>query len=101
MTERTNINLWSAMVTLESQTARGGHPHPKVTEENLRELSHTARWGGQELSVEASDEGWIINVFSCYSEDGVTGIKILIPKQWNEPVKVLQDRNGRLEFHHV
>ena len=100
MTERNYINLWSALVTLESQTTRGEHPSTRVTEDNLGELGRTARWNGQELSIEASDEGWVLKVFSCYSEGDGTEIKILIPKDWREPVKVLKDRTGRIEYHH-
>jgi hypothetical protein len=41
----------------------------------------------------------LVRVFSCYSEDA-TGIEILIPKKSHEPVKILQDRDGRWEYHH-
>lgn len=96
----THINLWEALTTLESRHARGEYISPKVTEEDIIALGTAGRWNGQELSLEASEEGWIIKVFSCYSEDFVTEVKILIPKDLNKPVKILKDRSGRVEFHH-
>lgn len=92
------INLWEALTTLERRNARDECISPRVTEDDIRELSHSTRWNGQELSVGAVEEGWLIKVFSCYSEDVVTGIEILIPK--DGPVRVLKDRNGIIEYHH-
>jgi hypothetical protein len=88
------INLWSALTALE-----GRDLSCKIGKEDLQELSDAARWNGQEITLKATPDGWLINVFSCYSEDGVTGIEILIPKDRN-PVKIIKDRDGRVEYHH-
>ena len=86
-----SINLWECITSSKLEG--------KITEEQLAELGNSARWNGQEISLRATEEGWKIRVFSCYSEDA-TGIEILIPKKSHEPVKILQDRDGRWEYHH-
>ena len=35
----------------------------------LTELGRTARWGGQEIELEALDDGWQLRIFSCYTTD--------------------------------
>lgn len=51
-------------------------------------LNAVARTQGQELALRITDEGWVIEVFSCYSLDEKT-VKILIPK----------DRSRAIEIH--
>lgn len=92
-----SINLWSAMTSIEASKESFAD---RITSDDLRELGETARWHGQELSLQPTEEGWLIKVFSCFSEDGVTGIEILIPKDHREPTKILKDRNGSWEYHH-
>lgn len=99
MADTTYINLWEAMTNLESRNSRGEHTTPKVTEDNMMALGQSARWGGQELAIQVTEEGWLIKIFSCYSDDN-TGIEILIPKKHLEPVKVVKDIDGHWEYHH-
>ena len=93
------INLWEAMTASERNQRlfdRGkfdGDLGPKVNDNDLLELGKSARYcSGQELSIEPTSEGWLIEVFSCYdgSEFGESGekIKILIPKDYNRKVEV-------------
>lgn len=87
------INLWECLVALRNDSN-------KVVS-LLEDLSRCTRWDGQELSLESSNAGWIIKVFSCYGEgyhDSI--IEILIPKDNTKPAKILKDRNGRWEYHH-
>jgi hypothetical protein len=95
------INLWEAMTATETNhrrepdTARG----PVITGSDLAELGAAARWGGQELSVEATEHGWTLRVFSCY--DGpFDGIEILIPKDGRTPVKIVKDEWGKIAHIH-
>lgn len=85
------INLWEAMTALK--TAHGRNPldadGPRVTSEDLQALGKVARYrGGQEISLKATPEGWVIQIFSCYSEGGDQSIKILIPEDFHAPVVV-------------
>jgi hypothetical protein len=93
-----SINLWECLTKLESLNAKDQYVNPKVTDDDMVALGNSGRWHGQELSLEPREDGWLIKVFSCYSEDCVTGIEILIPK--DGPVKILKDRNGMIEYHH-
>lgn len=96
------INLWEAMTAAETnhrrepETARG----PEVTETDLQELSRSARFSGQELSLQATEQGWVLKVFSCDSDRVQDEIEILIPKDGIIPVKIVRDRYSRLLHIH-
>lgn len=81
----TEVNLWEGITAAASNRKAFDEDRPlkalgpKVTTADLENLSKSARTNGQELSVEASEEGWIIKVFSCYDTDNK--ISILIPKE--------------------
>jgi hypothetical protein len=97
------INLWEAMTAAETNhrrepdTARG----PQITSSDLADLGMAARFGGgQELSLQATDAGWVIKVFSCYGEGPQDDIEILIPKDGRTPVKIVRDRFGKILHLH-
>jgi hypothetical protein len=96
------INLWELMTAAETNhrrepdSARG----PSITSSDLTDLGMAARLGGgQELTLQATDAGWVIKVFSCYG-DRDDNLEILIPKDGRAPVKVLQDRFGKISHVH-
>lgn len=100
------INLWEAITaarTNHDKDSKGQEPRclgPRVVDSDVDGLSKSARWYGQELSVRATDEGWVITVFSCWDDRDECGIEILIPKDGKEPAKILKDRNHRIMFLH-
>lgn len=74
---------------------------PEVTSSDLTDLGKSARFcSGQELSLQATDAGWVIKVFSCYGEGPQDDITILIPKDGRIPVKVLKDQFGKIAHIH-
>lgn len=101
------INLWEA-ITASQQNSRlfdeGRELRalgPRVSGQDIDDLNKSARWNGQELSVTPNEDGWIIKVFSCYTDHSdQSGIEILIPKDSKQPVRVLKDRTGRISYHH-
>lgn len=99
-----SINLWEAITAAEinhKKLMEGKDPRaygPEVSTDQVTALSRSARWSGQELSIEPTEEGWLIKVFSCY--DSVDGIEILIPKDHKLPAKIVLDRNGRIIHVH-
>ncbi len=101
-----SINLWEAITASEhnhDKFDQGLEPRcygPKVTSDDVIELGNTGRWNGQELSLKATPEGWLIKVFSCYTEGDPDGVEILVPKDRKEPVKVLKDIVGRIAYQH-
>jgi hypothetical protein len=123
MAERYYVNLWDKITSyVYSMTDR----HPKNNhllgallespgkserrvqgEALLDALGKTARWAGQELSLEATDDGWEIRIFSCYTtyhdDDGEEvyvpspEIIITIPKDGAaEPSVVVKDPGERV-----
>lgn len=96
------INLWEALTAAECNHRRdqGIHFGPRVTADDLKELGASARFGGQELNIMATPEGWRIKVFSCYELHSEVCVEILITKDTREPVKIVRDRYGRLEHIH-
>ena len=95
-----SINLWECLTSLESIHRRDKYCSPRVMDEDISALSLSSRYYGQELSVQATDEGWLIKVFSCYSDGCPEGIEILIPKDRLQPAKILLDRFGNTQYHH-
>lgn len=100
-----SINLWESITAGESNWQKFDSGKelralgPQVTREHVTALSQSARFGGQELSLEPKPEGWVLKVFSCY-DDHEYVIEILIPKDQTEPVKVLKDRTGQIMHMH-
>ena len=62
--EKRKVNLWECL------THKSSCPNLPVFQKNqLREVvTNLGRsgCGGQEITVEATDKGWLIEVFSCY-----------------------------------
>ena len=87
-----SINLWECITSSKLEG--------KIIREQLTELGNPARWNGQEISLRATEEGWKIRIFSCYSDDNNCEIVILIPKDNNKSVQILKDRSGYIEYHH-
>lgn len=52
-----SINLWEIM----------GHTLTQKTEPIYNELALKGRYG-QELSIEPTEEGWLIKIFSCFDD---------------------------------
>lgn len=86
------INLWESL-------ANASWPRPNNLSA-LARLAQTARFGhGQQLSLEATDAGWVIKVFSRYGPCN-SGIEILIPEDGQTPVKIIRDNFGQKSHPH-
>ena len=100
------INLWEAITAAESNRRRDEEGRattalgPKVVENDLIALSQSARWSGQEIDIKATNEGWLISVFSCYEIKNECSVQVLIPKDHNKPAQIVYDRNGQIQFMH-
>ena len=97
------MNLWELLTGAEANHRR--YPDqafgPKITVDDLVKLGKSARFcNGTELSLEATDAGWVIKVFSCFGDGPNNDIEILIPKDWKAPVKVVRDQVGRMAHLH-
>lgn len=79
MLDRTYANLWSCLTSAVYR--RQGAPDERG-EELLTHLAHSARWGGQELELRVTEEGWEVRIFSCYErgESGEEEIILTIPR---------------------
>lgn len=94
-----SINLWTALTAAEYHTRKDDSPGPKVTAQDLIDLSRSARFGMQELSVASTDEGWILKLFPAEAESRGE-VVILVPKDGSLPVRILKDEVGRLAHLH-
>ena len=88
------VNLWECITACCVNQDRERRDFPlaalgaEIHKEDLRNFAKSARWGGQELSLTATEEGWLIKIFSCYDKHN-HGIEILIPKT-GEPIKIVE-----------
>lgn len=94
-----SINLWECLTAAE-RNHRKHDTGPAVHDDQLTSLGRTARFHQQELSVEATEAGWVIRVFGCGVEQAGDEVVILIPSDVREPVRVQKDRVGQREYHH-
>jgi hypothetical protein len=62
-------------------------------------LGQTARWHGQEFSMEVKDDSWVITIFSCFDrgEGEPDLLKLIIPKDKQLPVR-LETYNDEAEL---
>ena len=88
------INLWECLTSIKNNSCVG------EISKYIRELCETSRWCGQGISLEPTEAGWILRVFSCCSDDNSYEVVILIPKDNNKSVQILKDRSGYIEYHH-
>ena len=67
MAEPIRINLWE-LLTHASTCPDTPRHYREEYEKIQRALGKSARWNGQEITLESVPEGWIIEVSSCYSD---------------------------------
>jgi len=85
------VNLWEAMVHHTHCRGVLGSCQEK-TEQTLQELGRSAALSMQEISIEASADGWVVLIHAA----GETGeVEVLIPKARGEAVKVLKDTRAQ------
>lgn len=100
------INLWEAITAAELNWQKfdnGLEPRalgPRVKDTDVSALSKSARFGGQEITVRATEEGWLIKVFSCYDCQDACSVQIMIPKDCMEPARFVLDRTARIIHVH-
>lgn len=100
-----SINLWEAITAAESNHEKFDQDKqprcygPRVTREDVATLSKSARFSGQEIAVRATEEGWLIKVFSCYDCHD-TSVQIMIPKDYMKPARFVLDRTDRIIHVH-
>ena len=82
------IQLWDLLDDIPTEE------YPEALEKRRQQgleakqaLNAVARTPGQEISLRVTDEGWIIEVFSCYRLDD-RGIKVFIPKNQSRAIEV-------------
>jgi hypothetical protein len=95
-----SINLWTALTAAEYNTRKDIGPGPRVSSQDLIDLGRSARFDMQELSLEATDDGWLIKLFPAQGEDYCGEVAILVPKDGLLPVRVLKDEVGRIAHLH-
>ena len=81
------INLWTLL-------------HDSESGETLRALGASSRYHMQEMSVEPTDAGWVIEVWSAESGHTAESVKVLIPSDVRDPVSVIRDRVGNRKYYH-
>ena len=91
------INLWECLTSLYERDLPASH---SVTDELLQALGFSARFHMQELTMMATDDGWLIQIFSADSGLDPGKIEIIIPKDHTKPVKVIKDIAGRIQHLH-
>lgn len=80
-------NLWELMVSDLARQSREHRPQIQRWRNIIDHLSDSAQMGRQEITLEPVEEGWLIEIFSCYdrsSRDPEHAGKtwyILIPRQ--------------------
>lgn len=100
------INLWEAITSSQlnwDKFRQGKEPRaigPDVTSDDVQALSKSTRFYGQELNVRATEEGWLIKVFSCYDSHDESSVQILIPKDAMQPARFILDRAYRIIHVH-
>lgn len=103
MSSATYINLWECLTSLERKEERY-EKEPlcrKVNPELLMALGRAERFYNQELSLEVTEQGWLIKILTCSVEQYGDSVEILIPKDHREPCQILKDRIGIREYHHA
>jgi hypothetical protein len=73
------INLWELITSAAHHDDRPGDHN--INQQHLTDLAQSARFSGQELSIEATEDGWLIEVFSCYESKTDWSIQITILKK--------------------
>jgi hypothetical protein len=53
-------------------------------------LAAAARVPGQELKVTATEEGWVVEVYSAWDEQGDNVVRLLVPKDKGKDALVVQ-----------
>lgn len=105
-TAQNPINIWEAITAAESNHNKldnNKEPRcygPRVSGEDVSALSKSARFGGQEMTVRATEEGWLIKVFSCYESHDNCSVQIMIPKDCMQPARFILDRTERIIHVH-
>lgn len=84
------LNLWELMIL--SSELDPGESKRKKTQALIQALEHH----GQELSINAASNGWLLRVHSCYSD---LAVDILIPHNPEIPVTVLRDNRGTVKVY--
>lgn len=90
------VNLWELLTRRHSDAVHDRDPDIQRWKDVIGHLTDSAQMHGQELSIEPVEEGWLIEVFTCYDyelEDGyhlvpadVPHYYILLPKSGGPPV---------------
>lgn len=84
---RCRINLWEAISHLTQCKDRPASSREQAGEIQAA-LGDASSMAGQELSLEATEDGWVIEVHSCYESGKV---RLLVPKDRGAKVRVLED----------
>jgi len=94
-TNKNRVILWCTMThraacktTLEFESKDYG--------QLMKRLGASASMHGQEIILEVTDDGWIVEINAC-EETGKA--RILIPKDREKPVKILEDTRKESEAH--
>ena len=94
--EPKRFNLWEGIThksNCSTETDFQRKKHVKV----IQALAASESMHGQEITIEASDDGWIIEIHAAY-ESGKA--RILVPKDRNDDIKILHDDRKDSRDHH-
>lgn len=97
MKELIRFNLWEG-ITHKSRCNNEVDFQREKYGEVLKALSASASMYQQEITIEVSEDGWIIEIHAA-AETGKA--RILVPKDRNNEIKVLEDTRKDSEDHHT
>jgi hypothetical protein len=90
------VNLWELITRRHCDAVHERDPDIQRWKDVIGHLTDSAQMHGQEFSIEPVEEGWLIEIFTCYDydhdEDGyvvaadVPHYYVLIPKRGGIPI---------------
>ena len=87
------VNLWECLTHMESCDKRSDQKRQRITNA-IGHFSNSSRWNMQEISLASTENGWVIEIFSCKDQDHKQSDDdnaiIFIPKYAEQPVKILK-----------
>ena len=82
------VQLWDLLSDVPDFVQGDIDARRKAGNEVKELLNKTARWGGQEFRLEVRDDAWVIEVFSCYDEVEPVLLRLTIPQDRKNPVRL-------------
>jgi hypothetical protein len=86
------VNVWDLLTDIPTEPCRELLESRRAQGQSVKDkMNASARIFGQEMSLEATDSGWVIKVFSCFTDKGGESpdlIRVEIPKDRTQKIRV-------------